>query len=478
MPWIPLPDGNNAAETVRRLRAIDAEFFGSIYARAGVIGGDVTIEGSITGGDYISSHWDGGTDLSSGADGTATQGFFWDSSQGAAQLMGSLYMNDTGGKIIAGDISTGRVILNGGGYLLFDSEISSPLEEPTLWPIISIGTVDGDTFGSYPADTNASLQIRSPLWSGHYWSWIELYADNWTSGSNPGIEFGVGAASTDVQLGVGLDRVNVYSTLFLEDGSAAAPTLAFDGDTNTGMYRYAADAIGWTLGGTVGMYLERDSGTGEVRLHLGGESNDWIAYDPVGEYFSFVRQTTQEPLRLASAADGGNVISFDTSPYTGSVSGLMVNSGNSYTALQAYRETTTGANNIQMWKSNKTSTAATHAYVQADGDFYNTNGTYGTISDARLKDNIQDAPSYWDRFKRIRFTNYVLKADPEKTKLLNVVAQELEEIFPNLVKENEDKFKTVKNSVLYGPIAGSVLQEAIERIEALEERLDRCNCSI
>mgnify|MGYP001812225096 CR=1 FL=1 len=47
MAWLPLPEGNNASETIRKLRAIDAEFFGSIYATDGVLG-DLTISGSLT----------------------------------------------------------------------------------------------------------------------------------------------------------------------------------------------------------------------------------------------------------------------------------------------------------------------------------------------------------------------------------------------------------------------------------------------
>jgi hypothetical protein len=31
---------------------------------------------------------------------------------------------------------------------------------------------------------------------------------------------------------------------------------------------------------------------------------------------------------------------------------------------------------------------------------------YGTISDARLKENIVDAPDYFDRLRQIRIVNY------------------------------------------------------------------------
>ena len=63
MSMIPLPPGSNAAQTIRRLRAIDAEIFGTLFASAGVIGGDVTIEGEAVVTDIYSSNWDGTTPL-------------------------------------------------------------------------------------------------------------------------------------------------------------------------------------------------------------------------------------------------------------------------------------------------------------------------------------------------------------------------------------------------------------------------------
>lgn len=47
MGAIRLPEGTNVPETIRKLRAIDAEFFGSMYATSGTLG-DLTIEGVLT----------------------------------------------------------------------------------------------------------------------------------------------------------------------------------------------------------------------------------------------------------------------------------------------------------------------------------------------------------------------------------------------------------------------------------------------
>ena len=126
--------------------------------------------------------------------------------------------------------------------------------------------------------------------------------------------------------------------------------------------------------------------------------------------------------------------------------------------------------------------------VQGDGDVQNTNNNYGSISDIKLKENIVDANSQWEDIKAIQFRNYNFKEETgfSTHTQLGVIAQELEQISPGLIKETQDEdvasgeeytgptTKTVNYSVLYLK-AVVALQEAIERIEDLEARLDQAN---
>ena len=120
--------------------------------------------------------------------------------------------------------------------------------------------------------------------------------------------------------------------------------------------------------------------------------------------------------------------------------------------------------------------------IEADGDIYNVNGTYGTISDARLKENIVDASSQWDDIKDLQVRNFNFTVDsglPTNTQI-GFVAQEVEQVSPGLVKTNldEDKdgndlgttTKTVKTSVLLVK-AVKALQESMDRIETLEAKV-------
>jgi len=120
--------------------------------------------------------------------------------------------------------------------------------------------------------------------------------------------------------------------------------------------------------------------------------------------------------------------------------------------------------------------------IRDDGDVYNVNGTYGSLSDVKLKENIVDAQSQWDDIKQLRVRNYNFKPETNNSthKQIGVIAQELETVSPGLVNTVSDRdedgndlgtvTKSVNYSVLYMK-AVKALQEAMERIEVLEQRL-------
>ena len=121
-------------------------------------------------------------------------------------------------------------------------------------------------------------------------------------------------------------------------------------------------------------------------------------------------------------------------------------------------------------------------YVFSNGTVQNATGTYTTISDAKLKENIVDANSQWDDLKNIKIRNWNFKEETgqETHRQLGPIAQELEEVCPGLVFEVPDKDKDgnelgtttkgVMQSVLYMK-AVKALQEAMERIEQLEAKV-------
>jgi hypothetical protein len=138
-------------------------------------------------------------------------------------------------------------------------------------------------------------------------------------------------------------------------------------------------------------------------------------------------------------------------------------------------------NNTYYLLSAYNTTATAFKFRVADsGDVTNTNGTYGTISDAKMKTDIVDAGSQWSDIKALRFRKFKMKDDPSGLVQLGVVAQEVELTSPGLVDEHADRdaegndlgttTKSVKTSVLLMK-AAVALQEAMARIEQLEAKV-------
>jgi hypothetical protein len=81
--------------------------------------------------------------------------------------------------------------------------------------------------------------------------------------------------------------------------------------------------------------------------------------------------------------------------------------------------------------------SGTYRFRVADsGNVTNTNGSYGALSDIKLKENITDATPKLDDLLKVKVRNYNLIG--EETKQIGVIAQELEEVFPSMVDQSAD----------------------------------------
>ena len=124
--------------------------------------------------------------------------------------------------------------------------------------------------------------------------------------------------------------------------------------------------------------------------------------------------------------------------------------------------------------------------IETNGDFLSATGSYGTISDERLKEHIADSGSQWEDIKAVKVRKFAMKdAGLAEANHLGVIAQELEAAgMGGLVSDKPyvdaegnpetvdglDSYKTVKLSILYMK-AIKALQESMAKIEALETRV-------
>ena len=131
-----------------------------------------------------------------------------------------------------------------------------------------------------------------------------------------------------------------------------------------------------------------------------------------------------------------------------------------------------------------------HLKVQITGNGYitNRNNSYRALSDSRLKENIQDSGPKLEDLLKVRVVDYTMKGS-NNTKYIGVLAQELEDVFPNLVTELEPSPKDIQdgNTIKYKAVnyssfdailikslqeQNAMLKNIEKRIIALEDELD------
>jgi hypothetical protein len=150
-------------------------------------------------------------------------------------------------------------------------------------------------------------------------------------------------------------------------------------------------------------------------------------------------------------------------------------------ALDLYRPTSTGTSIVFAAFSDVGGTKTKVFEVEANGDVENATGSYDTISDQRLKQDIVDANSQWSDIKALQIRNFKFINDVNQNgenalRHIGVVAQEVESSgMTGLVKTKIDEdtgeeIKSVKSSIIYMK-AVKALQEAMARIETLETEL-------
>jgi hypothetical protein len=321
-------------------------------------------------------------------------------------------------------------------------------------------------------------------------------------------------------------RINTDKQIVAAAGTASLPALTTTGDVNTGIFFPAADTIAFAEGGAEAMRINSSGNVGigttspgqrlqvvdtNYNFSLRNDAANFVYLTSKGlsgtTYGGFVfkgiRDSDGAEIERARITSGGYFKASDDGTY-----------GNSTGAFNEYKQT---ANDIalQVWASNASQTSTvininasrntsngTYNFITANvvsvgarfvvadsGNVTNSNGSYGTISDAKLKQDIVDASSQWNDIKALRLVKYRLKSNVEQDEntpsLLGVIAQEVEQVSPGLVDNNPDfettesgeqvatgtVTKSVKTSIIYMK-AVKALQEAMERIETLEAKND------
>lgn len=231
--------------------------------------------------------------------------------------------------------------------------------------------------------------------------------------------------------------------------NASGVNYGFISNPSTGLW---ALGYGTTIGtlGTSSLTWDSSSRVGinsNPAAYIGNEQFFVAGTNTAGQYVSTIAHTATSP--------SGGCVSFLS--YTGSAPN---NTSNSFLICN---------DNTGVQKLN----------IYSNGTVSNRTGTYNTLSDAKLKENIEDATPKLDKLMQVKVRNYNLIGD--ELKQIGFVAQELEQVFPSLVedvpdfdKDNQltgESTKMVKSSVLV-PILVKAMQEQQAIITDLKARIE------
>lgn len=316
---------------------------------------------------------------------------------------------------------------------------------------------------------------------------MTIRIDGTNTAANPGIT----GADADTGLQFGTDEVNIVT------GGNTRATVDSSGRLLVGTTTAINTADGTLLqaGHTNGarMILGNSSTTIPTSTNLGMlsfrgfDDSTWQEGARISAVSSDAHSSTQVPtdLRFYTVPTGSTALrermrvdhrgqaSFQEGAGASVSFHVATTSGASGSALASFRRNAT---------LGQIGTGTEVCRIARDGDLTNTNNSYGSLSDEKLKENIVDANSQWNDIKALQVRNYNFKAEtgnPTHSQI-GVIAQEVELVSPGLVTELPDideaendlgtTTKSVNYSVLYMK-AVKALQEAMTRIEQLETRV-------
>ena len=268
------------------------------------------------------------------------------------------------------------------------------------------------------------------------------------------------------------------------DGSASTPAVQGT-DTNTGIAFPAADTVAIGTGGTERMRvdssgnvgigtsspgalleLNKSSGAADMRFSIGGTTYG-IAYaspsdmtiNSVPAIPLILGTNNTERMRLTA---GGTLLVGTTTQRNGIT--LQHSDG-----ATTYRPSNNAGFGVHHFNSDVGGTATLKSYVQADG-------TYTNVSDQRFKTDITPARSYLGDLLKIQVVNYRWKDDDSAEKKLGVIAQQVEQVFPAMVKNVVGNTQTGETQKMipyevFVPMLITAIQELKAENDDLKARL-------
>lgn len=223
----------------------------------------------------------------------------------------------------------------------------------------------------------------------------------------------------ELPIGLANDDIVQWSSaqgLTFGAGTAAAPTVNFQGDTTTGLYRSGAGVVNFATAGVQSFRCSTHFGLGDFTGGVG--SADLVR---MADTFTFQCASTGSSIMSRRSADG---------------------------AVLTFRRDATGVGSISV------STTAT---------------AYNTSSDYRLKKNIDDIENPSAKLLSLKPCEFDWKVNGQRT--MGFIAHEVAAVVPDAVmgiKDGEEMQQMDASKLI--PLLTAALQDALKRIEILENQ--------
>jgi trimeric autotransporter adhesin len=293
---------------------------------------------------------------------------------------------------------------------------------------------NNSAFGEYALKENTTGQYNSAF--GRDALRLNTTASNNTAvGYQAGYTNTTGVNDTFIGWSAGYSNTTGDENTFVGNYAGYSVTT---GSKNTILGRYNGNQGGLDIR-TASNYIVLSDGDGNPRGIFDGSGNFLVGRTSV---------IGTEKFNVTSAST--EVAFFQNSSNTSGYSGIRSQIGSSNTSTWHFRGETRGYTNYYLYG----------------------NGTTSYSSDIRLKKNVQTARGYLEDLNKLRVVKYQWKGeDPDCQQVeLGLIAQEVEEVFPNLIQEHEvegvGNMKHIKQSVL--PF---MMLKAIQEQQAIIESL-------
>jgi hypothetical protein len=288
----------------------------------------------------------------------------------------------------------------------------------------------------------------------------------------------------------------VTSPMTIQGGSAAAPSLTFSGDTNTGIYSPAADTIAFVEGGVEAMRIDSSANVGigistnltaklnfnetdrgetiniytssseASRSGIGKYASETRYYAGVSDFFAWRTGGPSGTERMRINSSGNFLVGTTSTTFSSTNYGLCFTPN-----AASFITVDTAAPNLNLSRNNNGDIFAFYrAGTQRGWISVETTGTtYGNLSDRRAKENFADSPSALSTIDQVKVTSFDWKEGGHTT--YGFVAQDLNSVLPFAVTVGDDSDVIEKPWGIDNTKIVPYLTKAIQEQQAMIETL-------